>query len=313
MKAAQMSQYGGSEVVNITDVPESVVSPNHVLVEVHAAAVNPADWKLRDGMMKLPASQVFPVTVGGDFSGVITQIGEGVASFAVGDPVYGQSDIREKGSGAFAELTAPEVGYIAHKPTQVSHAEATALPLTGCSAWQVITEHMKLAPGQRILIHGGAGGIGTIAIQLAKHFGAYVITTAGTNDLDYVKQLGADEAIDYQTQDFASVAHDVDAVFDTVGGETYAKSFTVLKRGGIIVSMLEQPNQDLMQHYGVTAIAQASRVTAERLTELAKLVDQGAIKVSIDKIFSLDQAANALEYLKSGHSKGKVVIEVKPS
>src|SRR5207302_863786 len=145
---------------------EPTLTPQHLLVEVHAAAVNPADWKLRDGMMKDYIKTPFPFTLGGDFSGVVTQIGEGVSGFAVGDAVFGQSDIREMGSGALAEITAAMNTYIAPKPSRATHAEAAALPLTACSAWQVITEHMKLAPGQKILIHGGAGGIGTIAIQL---------------------------------------------------------------------------------------------------------------------------------------------------
>jgi NADPH:quinone reductase-like Zn-dependent oxidoreductase len=312
MQAIQINQYGGSEVVVLkADAPEPELSPNHILIEVHAAAVNPSDWKLRDGLMKDFVHNSFPMTLGGDFSGVIRQVGVGVTGYVVGNEVFGQSDIREMGSGAFAELTAPETSYIALKPKQITHNEAAALPLTGCSALQVINEHIKLTQNQRVLIHGGAGGIGTIAIQMAKHIGAYVIATAGTSDIDYVKQLGADKVIDYQTQQFETLVHDMDAVFDTVGGETYKKSFTVLKKGGIMVSMLEQPNQELMAQYSVTAIAQSSKVTSERLSQLAKLVDEGVIKVKVDKTFPLSQTKEALEYLKTGHPKGKIIIAIK--
>ena len=312
MKAIQINQYGGNELVMcVKDAHEPTVTANHVLVAVAAAAVNPSDWKLREGMTKDYVHQPFPLTLGGDFSGIITQIGEGVTGFEVGQEVYGQSDVREMGSGAFAEQTAPQINYIAPKPKTVSHAEAAALPLTGVSAWEVIVEHIKLAPNQRILIHGGAGGIGTIAIQLAKHIGAYVIATAGTSDIQYVKELGADEVIDYQTQSFETNVSDLDAVFDTVGRDTNTKSYAILKSGGIIVSMIEQPNKELMAQFGVKAIAQASKVTTERLMHIARLVDEGALKVRIDKTFPLEDTKDALDYIKNGRPKGKVVVAVK--
>ena len=166
---------------------------------------------------------------------------------------------------------------------------------------------------QKILIHGGAGGIGTIAIQLARHLGAYVATTASAKDLQHVKELGADEAIDYRNQSFENMLHDYDAVYDTVGGETYVKSFRVLKRSGIIVSMVEQPNSELMEQYGVNAIGQFTQVSSERLSKLAELADKRVIKVHVDRTFPLEQAGEALAYLQNGHPQGKVVLKLKTS
>ena len=201
---------------------------------------------------------------------------------------------------------------IAHKPKTLSHEEAAGLPSVGVSAWQALVETIGLSKGQKILIHGGAGGIGSIAIQLAKHLGAYVATTVSTNDKEFVKEeLGADEVIDYKTQNFEDVlSHDYDAVFDTVGGETYTRSFKVLKRGGIIVSMLEQPNQELMDRFGVKAIFQFTQVNRERLTKLAQWVDQNNIRVNIDRTFTLDETGKALDFQRDVHPRGKVVLEV---
>lgn len=302
MKAAQMNRYGSDAVEITTDAPKPTASDGKILVEVHAAGVNPFDWKLREGYMQKMIPLEFPATLGGDFSGVVVETGE---------EVYGQGLIVNGGSGSFAEFVSTKATSIAPKPKTVNHRQAAALPLTGVSALQALTEHIKLKQGQKILIHGGAGGIGTIAIQLGKHTGAYVATTATGDELAYTKELGADEAIDYKHQRFEDTVQNYDAVFDTVGGETYTRSFQVLKKGGVIVSMLEQPNQELMQQYGVKAIAQATQVTSERLTKLAELVDKGAIKVHIDKTFPLNQAGEALTYLQTGHPRGKVIVEVK--
>ena len=254
MKSAQIKRYGGSEVVEIN---QSTPAPNDpsagkVLVRIKAAGVNPADWKVREGYFQQMMPLQFPSTLGMDFSGIVEKVGEGVSDFKYNDEVYGQASLIRGGSGAFAEMALANADTIAHKPKTLSHEEAAGLPLAGVSAWQALVETIGLSKGQKILIHGGAGGIGSIAIQLAKHLGAYVATTVSTNDKEFVKEeLGADEVIDYKTQNFEDVlSHDYDAVFDTVGGETYTRSFKVLKRGGMIVSMLEQPNQELMDRFG---------------------------------------------------------------
>ncbi len=293
------------------DAPEPIIAAGKVLVEVYAAGLNPVDWKIREGYLQQMAPLQFPATLGFDFSGVVKKIGEDVATFQEGDEVYGQAGVLNGGSGSFAEVALANTKTIARKPKRVNHIEAAALPLAGVSAWQGLMDHMKFQKGQRVLIHGGAGGIGTFAIQIAKHLGAYIATTASADDVNYTRDLGADEVIDYKTKRFEDLLRDYDAVFDTVGGETYERSFTVLKKGGVIVSMLEQPRQDLMAQYGVNAIAQFTQVTSERLSKLAELVDQGVLKIEIDKTFPLEQAAEALAYLQTKHSKGKVVLGIK--
>ncbi|MDQ3968845.1 MAG: NADP-dependent oxidoreductase [Thermoproteota archaeon] len=313
MKSTQIKRYGGSKAVEIN---QSTPAPNDpsagkVLVTVKAAGVNPADWKVREGYFQQMTPLQFPSTLGMDFSGVIEKVGEGVNGFNQDDGVYGDAAAIRGGSGAFAEMALANEDSIAHKPKTLSHEEAAGLPLVGVSAWQALVETIGLSGGQKILIHGGAGGIGSIAIQLAKHNGAYVATTVSTNDKEFVQQLGANEAIDYKTQTFEDLLpHDYDAVFDTVGGETYTRSFNVLKKGGIIVSMLEQPNQELMHRFGVRAKHQFTKVNRERLTRLAQWVDQNNIHVNIDRTFPLDEAGKALDYQRDVHPRGKVVLQV---
>ena len=311
MKSAQINKYGSSEVVEINqNTPEPTLSSGKVLVTIKAAGVNPAEWKIREGGLQQMISLQFPFTLGMDFSGVIKQVGEGVSSseFKQGDEVYGQAGVVNGGSGAFAEIALAKTEGISNKPKRLNHAEAAALPLVGVSAWRALMENIGLSKGQRILIHGGAGGIGSIAIQLAKNLEAYVTTTVSANDKEFVQGLGADQVIDYKNQNFEDLLHDYDAVFDTVGGETYKRSFKVLKKEGIIVSMLEQPNSELMNQYDIKAIFQFTQADRERLTKLAQWVDQNNIRVNVDRTFSLDEAADALDYQKDVHPRGKVVL-----
>jgi alcohol dehydrogenase len=315
MKSVQINRYGGSEVIEINQsIPEPAVSAGKVLVSVKAASVNPADWKIREGGLQQMIQLQFPSTMGMDFSDVIKQVGEGVpnSEFNQGDEVYGQAGVVNGGSGAFAEMALAKKESIANKPKRLSHAEAAALPLVGVSAWRALVENIGLSKGQKILIHGGAGGIGSIAVQLAKHLGAYVATTVSTNDKQFVQELGADQVIDYMTQNFEDMIHDYDAVFDTVGGDTYKRSFKVLKKGsGIIISMLEQPDPQLMDQHGVKAIFQFTQADSELLTKVAKWVDENKdIRVNVDRRFSLDEAAKALDYQKDVHPRGKVVLTV---
>jgi alcohol dehydrogenase len=255
----------------------------------------------------------FPSTLGIDFSGVIKQVGEGNSNsdFKRGDEVYGQAGIINGGSGAFAEMALANIESVAHKPKRLSHPESAALPSIGVSARWALIDDIGLSKGQKILIHGGAGGIGSIAIQLAKNLGAYVATTVNANDRQFVQELGADEVIDYKTQVFEDLVHDYDAVFDTVAGETYRRSFKVLKKGGIIVSMLEPPNPELMNQYGVKAIFRNFIPNRERLTKLAEWVDENNnILVNIEKNFLLDEVGDALDYQKNVHPRGKVVLVI---
>jgi alcohol dehydrogenase len=312
MKSAQITGYGNtSEVIKINQTNAPNLSTGKVLVNVQVAGINPIDWKIREGYMQQMIHLQFPSTLGMDFSGIIKQVGEEIASdFKQGDEVYGQAGIPSGGSGAFAEQALASVTSIAHKPKTLDHSEAAALPLVGVSAWQALVEHIELSKDQKILIHGGAGGIGSIAIQLAKNLGASVATTVSTEDKQFVHELGANEVIDYKTQTFEDVVRDYDAVFDTVGGETYTRSFRVLKKDGIIVSMLEQQNLELMKQYGVNAISQFTQVNKERLTKLAEWVDQNKVNIHIEKTFSLDEAAKALDYLRDMHPRGKIVLAI---
>src|SRR5918994_914135 len=298
MKSIQIKRYGNSDVVEVNNTASApTVSTGKILVNVKASGVNPVDWKIREGYFQQMAPLRFPSTLGMDFSGIVKQLGDEddkSSDFKQGDEVYGQASVFSGGSGAFAELALANKDSIAHKPKTLNHLEAAGLPLVGVSAWQALVEIMQLSKGQKILIHGGAGGIGSISIQLAKHLGAHVVTTVSTNDIQFVKEeLGADEAIDYKTQTFENVlSHDFDAVFDTVGGETYTRSFKVLKRGGggIIVSILEQPVQELMDQFGVKAVFVFSQGNRERLTKLAEWVDQNNIRVNVERTFPLDEA-----------------------
>ena len=311
MKAAQYNRYGGPEVIEIKNVQNPIPKKGQVLVEVHAASLNPFDYRLRLGYMKENIPLDFPFTIGGDYSGVVTDLGEDVSEFKIGDEIYGQALVLIGASGAIAEFTAANAENSALKPENVDFIQAASLPLVGSSVIQALEEHIKLKSGDKILIHGGAGGIGHIAVQLAKHLGAYVATTAGGDDIEFVKSFGADEAIDYKTQKFEELLHDFDAVFDTVGGETVERSFKVLRKGGVIVSMLGQPNPDLAKEQGITSIGQNTKITSERLKRLGELVDNGAIKPHVDKVFSLEKTKEAFEYLEKSHPRGKVVVKIK--
>ena len=313
MKLIQIKRYGSSDVMEVNNTISISNPPQEkILVNIKASGVNPVDWKIREGHLQQVFSLQFPSTLGMDFSGVIKQLGENVPSdLKQGDEVYGQASVFSGGSGAFAELALTNPDSIAHKPKTLNHLEAAALPLVGVTAWQAIVEFIGLSKSQKILIHGGAGGIGPIAIQLAKHLGAYVATTVSTNDKRLVQELGADKVIDYKTENFEDIIHDYDAAFDTVGGDTYKRSFKVLKKGsGIIVSMLEQPNSEIMNQYGIKAVFFFTQVNRQRLDKLAEWVDQNNIKVNLDKTFSLDEAAKALDYQKDAHPKGKIVLTI---
>jgi alcohol dehydrogenase len=316
MKSAQIKGYGSTS--DVIEIDQNTPAPNDptdgkVLVKVKAAGVNPTDWKISEGYMQQIMPLEFPATLGWDFSGIVEKAGAGVSDIKQGDEAYGRTSVLFGGSGTFAEMTLANADNIARKPTTLSHEEAAGLPTVGVSAWQALVDIIGLSKGQKILIHGGAGGVGSIAIQLAKYLGAYVATTVSEKDKQFVKGLGADEIIDYKTQTFEDLLspNGYHAVLDTVGGETYSRSFKILNRGtGIIVSTLEQPNQELMEKFGVKAIFVFSQVNRERLTKLAQWVDQNNVRVNVDKMFPLDDAAKALEYQKDGHPRGKVVLAI---
>lgn len=309
MKAIQIQSYGGPDVLEVREIPEvPILKSGQVLVEVRAAGLNPFDVKLRSGVYAKMMPLTFPCTMGGDFAGVVKALGEDVSTFKIGDEVYGTAIVLSGGSGAYAQVAVANVTNTNLKPKKSTFEEAAALPVAGCSVVQALEEHMHLSKDQKILVHGGAGGIGHMAIQLAKSIGAYAVTTVNADDIEFVKRLGADEIIDYKTQKFEELLKDFDAVYDTVGGETTTKSFQVLRKGGVLVSMLGAPDEALAKKYSVTAIGQNTKNNAEHLKRLAELVDGGKITVHIDTVFPLDQVKEAFIHLETGHPKGKVVV-----
>ena len=281
-----------------------------LLIRVHAAGVNPIDWKIRAGYLQQVTPLPLPFTLGGDFSGVVEAVGAYVAGFKVGDEVYGQASVFNRGSGAFAEHCIARAGAVARKPRSVSHADACWLPIAGVSALRALTKDLRVSAGQRVLIHGGAGGIGGIAIQLAKHLGARVMTTVNADDVAYVEGLGADEVIAYGSRDFEEVLGSPDAGLDAVGGDTYVHPFRTLKRGVRMASTLAQPRQRLMNNFWLEAIALSTQVTTGRLARLAELVDQGALKVRVDETFPLELAGAALLRMETAPPRGKVVLKL---
>jgi NADPH:quinone reductase-like Zn-dependent oxidoreductase len=285
VKAARIHHYGGSEALKIEEIVLPKLRTGELLVRVHAAGVNPIDWKIRAGHLQQEMPLQLPFTLGCDFSGVVEDLRAGVANFRIGDEIYGHAPVFTGASGSFAEAVVIRTTHsIAPKPRRADHTHASALPLAGVSALQAVTQHLRVSAGQTVLVHGGAGGIGSMAIQIAKHLGARVATTASSGNMDYVRGLGADIAIDYKMQDFAQM-RGVDAVLDTVGGETYARSYQVLKKGRRIVSMLEKPRRDLMIEFGIQATAQLTRVSTDRLNMLEKLVDEGYLRYMSMKRF----------------------------
>ncbi len=311
MKAVQIKEFGGVEVLKIADVDRPKPGKGQTLIEVHASSINPVDAGLLSGRLQKMFPMNLPAVLGWDIAGTIVEVGEDGNTDEAGVKVYGQASPVAGGSGAFAEYAVAPSHLIARMPKNLDFNEAAAISLVGLSAVQGINEHLKLKPGQKILIHGGAGGIGSIAIQLAKHIGAYVATTATDVGIDFVKKLGADEVIDYAGEDFAEQLSDFDAVFDNVGGDVYAKSFSVLKKGGTIVSMTHRPDEDLIKKYEVNALYEHTETSSDYLNELTKLIEDGVITVNLDKTYPLDQIAEAFRIKQEGHVRGKIAVEVR--
>lgn len=308
MRKLLLNKYGGSDALSMVQEPDPVAANGTIVVQVHAAGVNPFDWKIKDGILKDFIPLTLPVTIGGDFSGVVTQIGTDVHDFQVGDAVFGDINYLSTGAGSFAETVVANPATTVLKPDVLSFEQAAALPLPAQSAVLALNENIHLIRGQKILIHGGAGGIGSMAVQLAKHIGAYVAVTVSTDDVEYVRGLGADLIIDYKSQKFEDQISGYDAVFDTVGGDTTDRSVAVLKKGGILVSMLQKAKDDLVQKQGIISIAQNTHSTKKLLEMVREYAQAGVFKVNIEKTFTLEQGGMALDYLRDTPPKGKVVI-----
>jgi alcohol dehydrogenase len=311
MKAAQISEYGHAEKIQVVDINKPTIEDNQVLVEVHAASLNPFDTTVREGHVKDMISSL-PVTLGGDIAGVVREVGAGVTSARVGDKVYGQAAVVAGNSGALAEFAATKASQVATTPVNLDFTEAASLPLVGVSALQALTDHINLQPSQKLFIHGASGGIGSIAVQIAKSIGAYVAgSVRGSESIEFVKGLGVDEVIDTETQDFSELLKDYDAVFEAAGGADFDKTLEVLKRGGVAVSMLATADEAKAQELGITAITQGTKVTTEKLQALAKLVEDGAVKPQVTKSFPLSQVQEAFEARESGKVPGKIVVIIK--
>jgi alcohol dehydrogenase len=309
MKAARINEYGDVNVIQITETDKPTAHEGQVLVEVRASSINPFDSTVRAGYVK-DALPSLPITLGGDVAGEVIELGEGVNGLAVGDNVYGQAAVIAGNSGAFAEFAATKASQIAKMPSNVDYLEAASLPLVGVSALQALTEHIDLQPNQKLFIHGGGGGIGTMAIQIAKNIGAYVATTATGQQIDLVTKLGADEVIDYKSQDFADVLSEYDAVFDAVGGSDFVKAFGVLKQGGVAVTMIAESEEAKAAEAGITAIRQMTHVNTDRLNSLRELVENGVVTPQVDKVFSLDDIQEAFKAKEEGMVSGKVVLKI---
>jgi alcohol dehydrogenase len=311
MKAAQISEYGHADKIQVVDINKPTIKDDQVLVEVHAASLNPFDTTVREGHVKDMISSL-PVTLGGDIAGVVREVGAGVTSARVGDKVYGQAAVVAGNSGALAEFAATKASQVATTPVNLDFTEAASLPLVGVSALQALTDHINLQPSQKLFIHGASGGIGSIAVQIAKSIGAYVAgSVRGSESIEFVKGLGVDEVIDTETQDFSELLKDYDAVFEAAGGADFDKTLEVLKRGGVAVSMLATADEAKAQELGITAITQGTKVTTEKLQALAKLVEDGAVKPQVTKSFPLSQVQEAFEARESGKVPGKIVVIIK--
>ncbi|MBZ3765033.1 MULTISPECIES: NADP-dependent oxidoreductase [Bacillus cereus group] len=332
MKAMIIDRYG-KVPMRMAEVPTPEINEYEVLAEIHAASINPIDFKIRDGKVKMLLKYEMPLILGNDFAGVITKVGSKVTRFKVGDEIYARP--RKNKIGTFAEYIAIHEDDIALKPKNLSFEEAASIPLVGLTSYQALHDIMQLQKGQKILIHAGSGGVGTFAIQLAKIMGAIVTTTASEAGANLVTSLGADEIINYKTEKFEDILKNYDAVFDTIGGATLEKSFNIIKSGGNIVSVSGMPNARFGKEFGsgffktllfslaskkLTALekkhnAQYSflfmKPSGDQLRTIANYIEAGQIKPVIDRVFPFEDAQKAMEYSESGRAKGKIIVKIK--
>jgi NADPH:quinone reductase-like Zn-dependent oxidoreductase len=307
MKAAYIERHGGPEVLKFGDTPDPVAKSGEVVVDIVAASVNGADWKVRDG--KSGQLSHFPYILGRDFSGVVSALGDGVTDLRVGDEVFAVCEVGQE--GAYAEKIAIKAAIVAKKPAGLSHVDAAALALTGLTAICTVEDTLKLKAGETILIQGGAGGVAAFAIQLSKHLGARVITTASASNHDYLRRIGADEIIDYNAVDFTQVVKDCDAVFDTVGGGVAQRSFNVLKPGGRAAFIASGPQAPKPDRSDVTALRPAVGRDRPHLERIAELVAIGAVRPPEVTRYKLSEAAAAHQVSQSRHFRGKLVFVVR--
>jgi len=333
MKAFIIERYGSKDGVRAGEMPDPELREDDVLVQIHAAGVNLLDSKIRDGEFKLFLPYRFPLILGNEVAGVVVRVGSRVRRFKPGDEVYARPD--DDRIGAFAEFIAIQEDAVAKKPKNLTMEEAASIPLVGLTAWQVLVERANLKTGQKVLIHAGSGGVGTVAIQLAKHLGAIVATTTSTANLEWVKRLGADLVIDYRKDDFEKILQDYDVVLNSLGAETLEKSLRVLKPGGKLISISGPPDPDFAQDRGLSWIVRLAmrllsyrirnkakrhhvsysflfmRASGDQLREIGSLIESGIIRPVMDRVFPFESTKEAMAYVETGRAKGKVVVKVR--
>ena len=308
MKAVRIYAYGGKDQLKLEDAPMPQIGDKDVLVRVVASSVNPVDWKIREGHLKEILPYKLPIVLGWDVSGVVAAIGKNVTAFKPGDAVYSRPNTSR--DGTYAEFIAIDESEIALKPKTITHGSAASLPLAGITAWDVLVKAAQVKAGDRVLIHAASGGVGSLAVQLAKARGAYVIATTSGKNIALVESLGADEVIDYRQQAFEQCVRDVDIVFDTLGGDVQEKSWKVLSPNGILVSVISPPPSDRAKAHNVRSAFVFIGPDAKVLTELATLVDAGRIRPIVSTEFALEDIVKAHLLSESGRSVGKIVLQV---
>ena len=308
MKAIVVHNYGGPEVLKYEDTQLPEPKDDQILVRVIAAGVNPVDGMIRSGMFAKYEKTAFPMIPGADIAGVVEKTGAKITKFKVGDPVYAYVSL--KNGGGYAEYAVATEGEAEPKPKSLTYVEAAAVPVVALTAWQALIDTAKLSAGQTVLIHGGSGGVGTFAIQIAKVRGAKVIATASTANQDLLKQLGADVAIDYTKTKFEDVARDVDVVLDSVGKDTLARSYGVVKKGGFIVTLVARIDQAELDKHGIRGASLSVKPDSSELAEIGKLIDEKKIKVIVSETLPLADAGNAQKQVATGHTRGKIVLKV---
>lgn len=305
MRAVRIHQFGGPEVMQVEDIATPEPGPGEILVRIAAASANPVDYKIRNGGY-IPDDQL-PVTLGRDLAGVVERCGVDVTAFSPGEEVYA---MLPRDRGAFADYAAFDCQAAARRPASLDMPTAAAVPLAGLTAWQGLFDHGRLTEGETVLIHGGSGGVGHFAVQFAKAHGARVIATASADAQQLLRDIGADVTVDYKAQRFEDAAQDVDLVYDLIGGETQDRSFAVLKRGGRLVSTVGEPDKAKAQAAGVEASRYMAQPSRQQLAQIAGLIDSGKVKVLIDHLYPLEQAAEAERRLEQDHPHGKIVLTV---
>jgi NADPH:quinone reductase-like Zn-dependent oxidoreductase len=306
MKAWRVNDFGSIDAMSLEEIARPQPGAGELLVKVNAAGVGPWDGWIRSGHSALP--QPLPLTLGSDLSGTVVAIGDGVSGFEVGEAVYGVTNAQF--TGAYAEYAVASAGMMAGKPESLTDVEAASVPVIAVTAWQALFEQARVGQGRTVLIHGAAGNVGAYAVQFARQSGAHVIATAGTDDVETVRTLGVDEIVDYKAARFEDVAHEVDVVIDLVGGETQERSFTVLKKGGLLVSAVSKPDQTLAEQHGVRALFFLVEVTTMHLTRIAEMIDTGELKVNVGTVLPFAEAKIAHEMLEGArpHPRGKIVL-----